>query len=258
MRRVAVKIAYLGDNFAGSQFQPGLRTVEGDVISDVMKISDISEDEMNIKCASRTDKGVNALGNVVVFSTAFDDNFVLLKALNAVSSSIYYRSIASVDTDFNPRYANERIYRYVLPAKGIDLDLAKECASLFEGEHDFAGFCRNDGRPTVINMRSVKIDKKDDVLVIEFRSEHFLWNMIRRIVSAISSVGRNESKMDDAERALNGEAVSFGLARADALTLADVVYENVNFITPAADILSRRAEEERFMLALRTAFFDSL
>ena len=32
MTRVAVKIAYLGDGFSGSQVQPGLRTVEGEVL----------------------------------------------------------------------------------------------------------------------------------------------------------------------------------------------------------------------------------
>jgi tRNA U38,U39,U40 pseudouridine synthase TruA len=30
-RRLAAKIAYLGEDFSGSQRQPGLRTVEGEV-----------------------------------------------------------------------------------------------------------------------------------------------------------------------------------------------------------------------------------
>ncbi|MDR0198863.1 MAG: tRNA pseudouridine(38-40) synthase TruA, partial [Methanomassiliicoccaceae archaeon] len=180
MRRVAVKIAYLGDGFAGSQIQPGLRTVEGDVISDLKKISNLDDDRIDLRCASRTDRGVNALGNVAVFNTPFDDNFALLRALNAVSKDIFYRSIADVGGDFNPRHANERVYRYILPAAGMDPRRVRECAALFEGTHDLIRFCKHDGRPTVTDMRSVTVSEDGDVLVIEFRSEYFLWNQIRR------------------------------------------------------------------------------
>ena len=258
MRRVAIKIAYLGNEFAGSQIQPGMRTVEGDVIADMAAIGGGNEKDIDMRCASRTDRGVNALGNVVVLNTSFNDDTVLLKALNAVSKGVFYRSIATVDNDFNPRHADERIYRYILPAAGIDERKAKECASLFEGEHDFVRFCKADDRGTVMNMRSVRLERNDNVFVIEFRSEYFLWNLIRRIVSAISSVGRGDSKIDDVVQALNGQQISFGVARPDALTLVDVVYKNIDFITPAADMFDRRVEEETFAWSLRKYFFDSL
>jgi tRNA pseudouridine38-40 synthase len=260
MRRVAVKIAYLGDPFAGSQIQPGFRTVEGDVLSDLKRISDLDDNGINLKCASRTDRGVNALGNVIVFNTPFEDNVTLLRALNAVSTDIFYRQIADVDENFNPRHAAERVYRYVLPAEGMDVSAAKECASLFEGTHDFARFCKHDGRSTVMYMRSAKVSCDGGVFVIEFRSKYFLWNQIRRIAAAISSVGRGTSCVGDVERALNGEDISFGTARADALTLADVEYDCPKFcvsVMPEAERGSR-AEEERFKTDLRMRFFDSL
>ena len=257
-RRVAVKIAYLGDGFAGSQIQPGLRTVEGEVLSNIMMLGNTDEKDTDLRCASRTDRGVNALGNVVVFNTCFDDDLILLKALNAVSKDVYYRSAATVEETFNPRHADERIYRYVLPAAGIDLSSAERCAALFEGEHDFARFCKADGKSTVMDMRSVKICTNDDVIVIEFRSEYFLWNMIRRIVAAISSVGRGDASLNDVRKALNGEQISFGLARPDALTLTDVVYNRIRFVKPAADMFDGRIEEEMFRWSLRKAFFVSL
>jgi len=256
MRRVAVKIAYLGDEFAGSQIQPDMRTVEGEVLSSLMTIGGNEDD--NLKCASRTDKGVNALGNVIVFSTNFNDDAVLLKALNSVSRGVFYRSAATVGDDFNPRYANERIYRYILPAAGIDIRQAEQCAALFEGEHDFIRFCKPDDRETRMNMRSVKLSKMNDIIVMEFRSEHFLWNLIRRIVSAIAAVGRGYASLDDVRRALNGEPISFGIARPDALTLIDIVYENVEFVVPSAEMFDARIEEELFRWSLRKTFFDSL
>ncbi|MCL1984046.1 MAG: tRNA pseudouridine(38-40) synthase TruA [Methanomassiliicoccaceae archaeon] len=257
MRRVAVKIAYLGDEFVGSQIQPDMRTVEGEVLANITLISGLSEDLIGLRTASRTDRGVNALGNVIVFSTMFDD-LVLLKALNAVSKGIFYRSVATVDNEFNPRHADERIYRYVLPATGIDTAKAERCASLFEGEHDFIRFCRADDRSTRMRMNSVKLAKNNDLIVIEFRSEYFLWNMIRRIVASISAVGRGDADIDDVKRALNGEPISFGVARPDALTLTDVVYDNVEFITPSAELFDDRVDEELFRWSLRSAFFNSL
>jgi len=258
MRRVAVKIAYLGDGFTGSQIQPDHRTVEGEVISNIITLGVTCEDDIDLKCASRTDRGVNALGNVVVFNTPFDDDNTLLKALNAVSKGIYYRSIATVNDDFNPRHASERIYRYVLPAAGIDVSRAERCAALFEGEHDFIRFCKADGKSTVMNMRSVKVRKNDDIIVIEFVSEFFLWNMIRRIVAAVSSVGRGDASLNDVKNALNGDPVSFGIARPDALTLIDVIYDNIKFTAPDAEMFDTRVSEEMFAWSLRKLFFSSL
>jgi tRNA pseudouridine38-40 synthase len=257
-RRVAVRIAYLGDEFAGSQIQPGLRTVENEVLLNITALGNTDANDIDMKCASRTDRGVNALGNVIVFNTSFDDDLTLLKALNAVSKGVFYRSIATVRNDFNPRHADERIYRYVLPAAGIDVPAAERCAALFEGEHDFVRFCKADDKRTVLNMRSVRIVRNDGVLIIEFRAEFFLWNLIRRIVAAISSVGRGDASLNDVERALNGEPISFGVARPDALTLIDVVYDDIDFITPAADMFDDRIEEELFRWSLRRTFFNSL
>jgi len=257
MRRIAVKIAYLGDEFSGSQIQPGLRTVEGEVISNLAAIG-CSEEDACLKCASRTDKGVNALNNVMVFNTRFDDDAVLLKALNAVSKGIFYRSSATVGDDFNPRHANERVYRYVLPSAGMDVPAAERCAALFEGEHDFVRFCKPDDRGTRMNMRSVTLTKKNGIIMIEFRSEYFLWNLIRRITAAITAVGRGDAVIGGVERALNGEAISFGIARPDALTLTDVIYNGIEFIQPAADMFDGRVSEETFRWSLRNAFFNSL
>jgi len=256
MRRVAVKIAYLGEDFAGSQIQPDLRTVEGDVLRDLKEISALADDTIDLRCASRTDRGVNALGNVMVFNTTFDNDAALLKALNAVSKGVFYRSIAEVDEKFNPRHANERIYRYVLPAEGLNANAVKKCASLFVGEHDFARFCKQDDRNTKMEMRSVTVDNIDGAFMIEFRAEHFLWNQIRRITAAILSVGRGSSTLAEVKKALNLEEITFGIARADALTLYDVVYNDLRF--KPADSTGVRSAEGRFVTSLKKMFYDEL
>jgi tRNA pseudouridine38-40 synthase len=256
--RVAVKIAYIGGDFCGSQIQPNVRTVEGVILSDLQAICHMTPEELDVRMASRTDSGVNALGNVVVFNTDFDDFVVLLKALNAVSKGVFYRSIAIVRKDFNPRIADRRLYRYIIPGDGMDFERARTCARLFQGEHDFQRFCRTEGRPTEATIDSIDLWRDGDVIIADFSAVFYLWNMIRRIMAAVISVGKGWIKIEDVHRALEGADVTFGLARPDALTLMDVIYCNIDFIVPSDSMFDSRIEESVFQNKIRAAFFASL
>ena len=259
MRRAAVRIAYLGKDYCGSQYQPGFRTVMGDVITDLERISGGKEgDWFDLKAAGRTDKGVNALDNVVVFNTTFDDDDELLKALNSVSKGIFYKCSVTVGDDFNPRFANSRTYRYVLPSEGIDYKLAEECSRLFIGEHDFIRFCKADDKPTIIDLKGIEMKLDGDRIVMTFTSQFFLWNMIRKIVAAIEAVGKGMRTLDDVKDALNGKEINFGLARADALTLIEVRYDYLKFNEPSADYYSERLKKELFSQSITDDFLRSL
>jgi len=257
MMRIAVKIAYIGDNFSGSQIQPGFKTVEGEILIDLEKICHQPPEEYGLRLASRTDKGVNATGNVAVFYTDFKDAPTLLRALNAVSKNIFYRSFAIVDDSFIPRFANARTYRYIFPKKKMDVTRAKDCAALFVGEHDFVKFCRYDGKSTVVAIDSISVTEDEGIVILDFRAKYYLWNMIRRISAAIYAVSTGRSALSDIQTALEGQDMTFGLARADALTLVDVIYDELTFETPI-DVLSQRADDELFSIELIRAFFSSL
>jgi len=259
MKRVAVKIAYMGEGFSGSQIQPVGRTVESEVLDKLTLVSKVSPDELDLKFSSRTDKGVNALGNAISFNSVFTHNSTLLRALNAVGGDIFFRSVCDVPDDFNVRYATSRIYRYILPAKGLDIDLALECAEVFLGEHDFARFCKPDNKPTVANVERIDIDLDGDVMVLEFEARFFLWNMIRRMVAAIESVARGIHDVEDVHRALDDlEEINFGVARPEALTLLDVKYDWLTFEQADPSLFAERKEEESFEQDLRRSFFGSL
>lgn len=260
MRRVAVKIAYSGRDFCGSQYQPGLRTVVGDIMEDLQKISPGKDAEwFDVKPSSRTDTGVNALENVIAVNTEFKDNITFLKALNSVSDSIFYRAAADVDDSFNPRFADARVYRYIIPSEGLDAIKVKECSRLFIGEHDFVRFCKiYEEKTTVTDIKRIDIRETDGYIELTFESRFFLWNMIRKISAALISVGRGERTMDEVKRALNGEDVSFGIARPDALTLMNVKYSNLEFEYPESDAYLERLNEEKFRNMLRENFLSSL
>ena len=258
MIRLAVKIAYRGEDFSGSQIQPNARTAEGDILSDLMKIVGLPKDSIDLHMASRTDRAVNALGNVAVFYADMEGPDVLLRALNSVSKGIIYRSYAVVDDDFNPRYANRRTYQYIVPIDGLDVSMIRECAKLFEGLNDLKRFCKSDGKPTTIIIDSIDIREIGNLLFFEFSAKYYLWNMIRRISAALISVGNGNSTIDDVIDALKGADITFGLARADALTLTDVVYDDVDFIVPDKKGYDVRLKEEKFKNTLTEHFFESL
>ena len=259
MRRVVVKIAYLGEGFSGSQIQPAGRTVESEVLEKLTLVMKLSPDELDLKFSSRTDKGVNALGNAISFNTLFTNNSTMLRALNAVGGDIFFRSACEVPPDFNVRYATSRVYRYILPAEGLDVNLALECADVFLGEHDFARFCKPDNKPTVADIQRIDVDVRGDIMILEFEARFFLWNMIRRIVAAIESVAKGIHDLEDVHRALDGlQEINFGVARADALTLIDVNYDWLRFEEADPSFFEERKKEESFSQELRKNFFESI
>jgi tRNA pseudouridine38-40 synthase len=259
MKRVVVKIAYMGEGFNGSQIQPTGRTVESEVLDKLTLVTKLSPEELDLKFSSRTDKGVNALGNAIAFNSMFTHNSTLLRALNAVGGDIFFRSVCEVPQDFNVRYATSRTYRYILPAEGLDIDLALECADIFLGEHDFARFCKPDNKPTVAKVDRIDIDVRGDLMIFEFEARFFLWNMIRRMVAAIESVAKGIHDMEDVHRALDDlEEINFGVSRPDALTLLDVNYDWLTFEEADPSLFSERIMEDRFRMGLRSQFLDSL
>jgi len=258
MIRAAVKIAYLGEHFHGSQIQHGCRTVEGDILSDLKIITKMHSDEIDLKLASRTDRGVNALGNVAVFNSNIDDLNILLRALNAVSKDIYYRSAAFVDKDFNPRFADVRQYRYTICIGCKNVEAMKACAELFEGEHDFTRFCKPEGKSATLVLNCLDVHEDGCMAYLDFTAKYYLWNMVRRVVAAIAAVGMGESTLSDVQDALEGKGITFGLARPEALTLQDISYKDVEFFAFSSETFEKRVEEKIFENTLRSMFFTSL
>lgn len=262
MRRVAVKIAYLGEGFSGSQIQPperGLRTVQGEVLANLLRVDHVPEDRIDLRFASRTDAGVSALGNVIVFYTEFSDDYTLLKAVNSVSDGVFYLSTADVDDSFNPRVAAKRMYRYTCPSYGIDLERFTEAAKLFEGHHDFRRFAKNEtGRSTVMVIDSVDVSTDGPTISVDFCADFYLWNMIRRIMAAVIQVGKGMTDCDDVKRKLAGEDGTFGLAKPVGLTLTDVTYDDIVFERPESCPYERNLRQALYLDSLRSDFHKSL
>ncbi len=226
--RYAFKIAYFGLNFHGSQYQPDVRTVEGEVIRSLKKIGVENPD---LRFASRTDAGVHAIGQVIAFSS---NESVLPRMLNAeLPDDITAWAWARVGEDFDPRKASRRTYVYVMFGSDFDVARMRKALKILVGTHDFSNFTRKfgEGNRCVRTIYNADIRVNKEFVIFEFTANAFTWNMVRCLVSALAEVGRNHRSMEWFAEMLHPERHRERIEPAPpyGLVLKDIEYEGVEF-----------------------------
>jgi tRNA pseudouridine38-40 synthase len=259
MSRYALKIAYDGSVFSGSQRQPNARTVEGEVTRAAREIG-ILNDEDWFQLGSRTDAGVSALGNVGALDTKFDAE-ALVPALNSQTEDAWIYGMASVADGFNPRHAKARWYRYLMPSEGIDIMLAGETVQLFVGDRDFTHFSKYDDTADRSPMRTVHLvtlKPAGDMLAVDVMGESFLWQMVRRIAGAISMVGAGDASTEQVKEALVNpktyKGPVFPPLPPEGLTLMDVLID----LKFEPEPLPERFQRASIQARLKSRFYEEL
>ncbi len=246
--RVAVKFAYDGAHLSGYARQPGRPTVEQTLL-DLFAASNIVRDPASscFRTASRTDRGVSALGNVCAFDTNLSPETIMMLLARNPSDVLFFYGAREVDPAFYPRYAKRREYRYYLRRKDLDIEKVLSAADLFTGEHDFKNFARVEpSKNPVRTIDNIIIGERPEFLVLDFYAQTFLWNQIRRIVSALQKVGEGTLSPKAIKHALSHPEtrVDFQLAPSEPLILKDVVYDfsfkNVKNYKKTLEMLERR------------------
>jgi len=226
--KFALKFAYNGKNFYGYARQPGLKTIEGKVINALVANEIIQDTKKSLfRSASRTDKGVSAICNVVSFNSSKEITNIL-NLLTFSSKDIIFYGIKKVKDDFNPRYEKNRHYRYYLRIKNLDLEKILSTLELFNGEHDFSNFARVERNKNPIRIiENIICEIKNGYLIIDFFGPNFLRNQIRRIISAAVKVGKEKIKKVDVKNALYNpeKPIDFNVVKADPLILKDIIYD---------------------------------
>jgi tRNA pseudouridine38-40 synthase len=226
--RVALKFAYNGKGFCGYARQPGQRTVEQVLLNLLIERRIVDDAKTSyFRTASRTDRGVSALGNVCSFDTVSSKK-TMLGLLTKGISDVFIYGVQSVDPDFYPRHAIRREYRYYLRKNDLDVDALLSAAGLFTGEHNFHNFARIEPLKTPVRtIDNIVIMEKKDFLILDFYAQTFLWNQIRRIVSALGKRAKGVISDEQIRAALeHPEAkVDFQIAAPESLILKDVVYD---------------------------------
>jgi tRNA pseudouridine38-40 synthase len=222
MRNIKLTLAYDGSEFHGWQTQPGVPTIQAALVDVARKIT---QEQISIHGASRTDSGVHALGQVANFKTQSSLSAAeFQRAFNALlPPAIRVVAAEEVGPEFHARWqslAKTYIYRIfrgrvVLPFEWryvfhypfpLDEAAMAEAARLFEGEHDFTSFAASSGseeddrdRLTLRQLfRSELIrDPKRDELVYIVHGRSFLRYMVRKIVGTLLEVGKGRLALAD-------------------------------------------------------------
>lgn len=237
--RAALKIAYDGTKFWGTNPQPQKRTVYSE-IRRALHADRAALSRPGIPFASRTDKGVSALGNCVVLDVEGSkglDQFV--PSLNAELEDMAVVGATVAQPAFHPRRASMRVYRYaLLYDEGLDHTPLEEAAQLFVGKHNFQAFARRDrkrhGKPHAYEstLESIKLARHGPLIMITIRGSRFWWNQIRRMVPAMEAYARSECTLAELRRMLEGGApvkAAMHLAAPEPLILMDVEYASLSF-----------------------------
>lgn len=224
-------MAYDGARYFGFARQPGLPTVERELLKALKECGLCHEPaEARYQVAARTDRGVSAVCQVIALDVLKRPN---LRALNArLPPDIAVLAAAEVPSSFDARrHATSRSYRYVCEApRGFNLAKARAAAKLVLGRHDFRNFCKHErGKPTIGELEQVKIGGRK-IVTFDFVAPAFLWQQVRRMVSALLSVGVGKLDLHDFKRMLEQrQGQLHSPAPPEGLVLMRVDYRGVDF-----------------------------
>ena len=246
MPRYRLVLEYEGSSYHGWQDQPNVRTVEGEILASLTKLTG---KKLKLTCAGRTDKGVHALCQVVHFDFSEDWSYkaFIYGLNNLLPKNIRILSSEIVPEDFNARFhAVSRTYKYVLyqskfssailtniatwTHKQISIDRINACLNYLLGEQDFSSFrdsmCQS--KTPIKTIYTAKVRQNGNFFIFTFSANAFLHHMIRNIMGCILpiAIGKKEPIwLNEVIKKKNRQFAGV-TAPSNGLYLFDVKYDN--------------------------------
>jgi tRNA pseudouridine38-40 synthase len=227
----AVRLFYLGTNYHGSQYQPGLETIQGQLIEALNGWDDSPHDTKSIRFSGRTDKGVHSLGQIVTIKTSKPLDVNQVNRLLPDDIAIWAH--VEIKSEFNPRHhVLLRHYRYYLPTenKSSKLSLMRQAAQNLVGTNSYHYLSKPDSnRTTYATLLDVSLSKCRDAIVFDVYGTNFLWKQVRKMVTLLLSIGKGEMISEKSQEVVQGTWTPPGGIRPaseEGLILMEVV---VNF-----------------------------
>lgn len=237
-------VSYVGSHYEGWQSQ-----TRGTSIQEVIEsaIEKITHKKTNIIASGRTDAGVNARGQVFMFSC--DKQIPARKWIAAINAylpdDIHIIDVEEKDDIFHARYnvrskkytyrihtgtydVFSKEYAYQIPY-ALDMDKMQACIQLFQGTHDFTSFNSSSLEEYPIQVRSiyaVECVVNQDIIELTFIGKGFLRYQVRMMAAAIIDVGRGRLTLEEVQEMLEARdrKVKRHNAPANGLTLECVDY----------------------------------
>lgn len=239
-----LEIAYMGAAYHGWQSQTSGRTLQDRLEK---ALATLFRHPVPTIAASRTDSGVHAERQVVMFRT--DQDFVeerWIRSLNGLlPEDMGILGIAEAPDGFHPIYsAKGKVYRYRVwrgasrhpqwasiswnMHRDLDVSLMVDAAKNFIGLHDFTSFCAVDSsaKTRVREVYSIQIVESGPLLEIWVFGKGFLKQMVRIMVGTLVEVGVGKRLPSSMIEILHGKSRGLAgkTAPAQGLSLVRVFY----------------------------------
>ncbi len=221
MKHIKITVQYDGTAYSGWQVQKKDTTVQGLLEDAVFSVTD---EQVRVTGAGRTDAGVHALEQVAVFGTHSRlEPDVFLRALNAnLPDDIRIIHSEECPEDFHPRYdAKNKTYSYLISRTGPysvflkryswqmtnqpDSDAMRKAAGYLIGKQDFSSFRASgcSSKHPVREIMDISISETDSiefislrfnapVIKISIQANAFLRHMVRNITGTLVEIGRGK------------------------------------------------------------------
>jgi len=212
MHKYQIIIEYDGTNLYGFQIQKKGNTVQKLVQSTISKIL---KEKIKIIGSGRTDRGVHSWGQ----SAHFDTKKKIINTRKFIQSLNFFlnKKLVSIieikkrNLNFHARYtAKERIYEYIIlnrlasPSidknkawhirKKLDIEIMKKGTSKLLGKNNFRTFQASNcySKSPIRTLTKSIIKKRNEKILIQFKSKSFLRNQVRSMVGCLVYLGQKK------------------------------------------------------------------
>ena len=206
-------IEYEGTRYSGWQAQGNTqKTIQGHLLRAARDVLG----DVDIGGAGRTDAGVHAAGQVAHLRAhkALD----IRKINDLLPHDIHIIRAERASDRFHARHdAVSRIYLYQISTRrsafakpfiwwikdSLDVDAMSKAAASIAGRHDFSAFAdkrlkEEDSRIVVVER--CELARAGDLILFRIEASHFLWKMVRKIVSFFVEAGRGAEQRSPLDR----------------------------------------------------------
>jgi len=208
-QRVALVVQYLGTAFHGWQWQPGQRTVQGELEA---AVAQVTRCPVRVHGAGRTDAGVHAAAQVAHFDApGFIPAHRWADILNGrLPEDVLVRAAVPVGDDWHAQFsACWRRYRYTIYTDKYPNLFLRQCVWHYYhhplnlgairralvplvGHHDLTAFHRTrSGRAhSMVDLQVADCQGEGPFVTVELQAKGFLYGMVRLVVGLLVDVGR--------------------------------------------------------------------
>ncbi|XP_074613516.1 pseudouridylate synthase 1 homolog isoform X1 [Acropora palmata] len=253
-KKCVLLLSYCGAGYNGMQINPGVKTIEEELINALYKAEAITEDakaclgKMSFQRCARTDKGVSAARQVVSLKMVPDQNIVP-KMNEYLPPEIRVIAMKRTTRGFDAKeHCSARTYEYVTPTYAFAKDYettskyritdekvkeVNEILSKFVGTHNYHNFTSGkkysdpSAKRYIIKFKCGRAFEQNDreFISLSIKGQSFMLHQIRKMIGLVLAISRGIVDMNTIELARKENKVDIPRAPAIGLVLDQVHFD---------------------------------